>query len=599
MNHLIMKQILFAFSLLWQFIGGFWLPFSSREIVSQLYASSQKHPISKYGYENYLRRLNSRNISEREEHMFGSRRYSSFSDDEEDDEYIQNLNHLLNNLSPNGTTNVTIGGVRIILTGGGDDSFEDVQPAFVSQRRPSSSSQKRDKKSDNFEVVEKSAVNFTDVGGYDNVKLELRQCVDLLKNYTKYQGYNIRIPRGLIFEGPPGNGKTLLAKALAGEAECSFIAVSGSEFQEKYVGVGPMKVRELFELARKNIPCIIFIDEIDALGRKRSGDGETSSSERDSTLNELLVKMDGFKNSTGIFVIGATNRADLLDSALLRPGRIDKRIYISNPDRKTREAILKIHIHGKPHDKTVVLDDLIEQTEGLSGAQIENLLNEAMLNALAENRAKFTAGDVELVMNKIISGWMPNEHGFNEDMIDHICVHELGHAVLGILCKSHQKMTKVVLNLQSPRSPGFTAFQPTMTSLRTREELFEHLMILLAGRIAEEIVYSLSVTSGAIQDFDSALKNANLMITQLGFGKHVIYPTNSEKYRQIADEETFELIESAYEYVYFILNNCKPLLIEGANLLKTQKVLKADTLIDLINTKYQSVLSLKYTKNKK
>jgi cell division protease FtsH len=599
MNHLIMKQILFAFCLLWQFIGGFWLPFSSREIVSRLHASSQKHPISKYGYENYLRRLNSRNVSEREEHMFGSRRYSSFSDDEEDDEYIQNINQLLNSLSPNGTTNVTIGGVRIILSGGGDDSFEDVQPAFVSQRRPSSSSQKRDKKSDNFEVVEKSAVNFTDVGGYDNVKLELNQCVDLLKNYTKYQGYNIRIPRGLIFEGPPGNGKTLLAKALAGEAECSFIAVSGSEFQEKYVGVGPMKVRELFELARKNIPCIIFIDEIDALGRKRSGDGETSSSERDSTLNELLVKMDGFKNSTGIFVIGATNRADLLDSALLRPGRIDKRIYISNPDRKTREAILKIHIHGKPHDKTVVLDDLIEQTEGLSGAQIENLLNEAMLNALAENRAKFTAGDVELVMNKIISGWMPNEHGFNEDMIDHICVHELGHAVLGILCKSHQKMTKVVLNLQSPRSPGFTAFQPTMTSLRTREELFEHLMILLAGRIAEEIVYSLSVTSGAIQDFDSALKNANLMITQLGFGKHVIYPTNSEKYRQIADEETFELIESAYEYVYFILNNCKPLLIEGANLLKTQKVLKADTLVDLINTKYQSVLSLKYTKNKK
>lgn len=599
MNHPIMKQILFAFCILWQFIGGFWLPFSSREIVSRLYGSSQKHPISKYGYENYLRRLNSRNVSEREEHMFGSRRYSSFSDHEEDDdEYIQNINQLLNSLSPNGTTNVTIGGVRIILSGGGDDSFEDVQPAFVSQRRPSSS-QKRDKKSDNFEVVEKSAVNFTDVGGYDNVKLELNQCVDLLKNYTKYQGYNIRIPRGLIFEGPPGNGKTLLAKALAGEAECSFIAVSGSEFQEKYVGVGPMKVRELFELARKNIPCIIFIDEIDALGRKRSGDGETSSSERDSTLNELLVKMDGFKNSTGIFVIGATNRADLLDSALLRPGRIDKRIYISNPDSKTRAAILKIHIHGKPHDKTVVLDDLIEQTEGLSGAQIENLLNEAMLNALAENRAKFTAGDVELVMNKIISGWMPNEHGFNEDMIDHICVHELGHAVLGILCKSHQKMTKVVLNLQSPRSPGFTAFQPTMTSLRTREELFEHLMILLAGRIAEEIVYSLSVTSGAIQDFDSALKNANLMITQLGFGKHVIYPTNSEKYRQIADEETFELIESAYEYVYFILNNCKPLLIEGANLLKTQKVLKADTLVDLINTKYQSVLSLKYTKNKK
>lgn len=593
-----MKPTIIVFSLFWSLASSFWKPLLIRDISTRLFGSPQKHPISKYGYENYLRRLNSRNVSEREEHMFGSRRYKSFSEHEDDDdEYIQNINQLLNTLSPNGTTNVTIGGVRIILSGGGDDSFEDAQPAFVSQRRPSS--QKRDKKSDHFEVVEKSAFNFTDVGGYDNIKLELRQCVDLLKNYTKYQGYNIRIPRGLIFEGPPGNGKTLLAKALAGEAGCGFIAVSGSEFQEKYVGVGPMKIRELFELAQKNIPCIIFIDEIDALGRKRSGDGETSSSERDSTLNELLVKMDGFKNSTGIFVIGATNRADLLDQALLRPGRIDKRIYISNPDRKTRAAILKIHIRGKPHDKTVAMDDLIEQTEGLSGAQIENLLNEAMLHALAANRMTFTSSDVEVVMNKIISGWMPNEHGFNEDMIDHICVHELGHAVIGILCKSHQKMTKVVLNLQSPRSPGFTAFQPTMTSLRTREELFEHLMILLAGRIAEEIVYSLSVTSGAIQDFESALQNANLMITRLGFGKHVIYPTNSEKYRQIADEETFELIESAYEYVYFILNNCKPLLIEGANMLKNQKVLKADTLVDLINTKYQYVLSLKYTKNKK
>jgi AAA+ superfamily predicted ATPase len=436
-----MKQIIATFSLLWCIAIGYWIPGPKRGINNQLYAA-QKYPISKYGYENYLRRLNSRNVSDREDHMFGSRQYKSFSNGE--DEYMQNLNELFNNLSPNGTTNVTIGGVRIILAGGRDDDFEDLRPSFVSQRKPS---QKRDKKSDHFEVVEKSPLNFTDVGGYDNIKLELNQCVDLLKNYTKYQGYNIRIPRGLIFEGPPGNGKTLLAKALAGQAECGFIAVSGSEFQEKYVGVGPMKIRELFDLAKKNIPCIIFIDEIDALGRKRSGDGETSGSERDSTLNELLVKMDGFKNSTGIFVIGATNRADLLDPALLRPGRIDKRIYISNPDSKTRAAILKIHIKGKPHDKTVIMEELIEQTEGLSGAQIENLLNEAMLHALAANRVKFTVGDVEVVMNKIISGWMPTEHGFNEDMIDHICVHELGHAVLGILCKSHQKMTKVVLNL--------------------------------------------------------------------------------------------------------------------------------------------------------
>ena len=221
-----------------------------------------------------------------------------------------------------------------------------------------------------------------------------------------------------------------------------------------------------------------------------------------------------------------------------------------------------------------------------------------MLNALKHDRTEFNNQDIDLVINKILSGWMPNEHSFNDDMIDRICVHELGHAVIGILSKYHQKVTKVVLNLQSPRSPGFTAFQSSMNSLHTREEMFEHLMILLGGRIAEEIVYSMSVTSGAIQDFDSALKNANLMITQLGFGKHVIYPTTSEKYRQIADEETFELIESAYEYVYFILNNCRPLLIEGAEILKRDKIVKAETLIELINSKYQSVMSLKYTKNK-
>jgi cell division protease FtsH len=271
----------------------------------------------------------------------------------------------------------------------------------------------------------------------------------------------------------------MFAKALAGEAKTNFIAVSGAEFQEKYVGVGSSRIRELFKLAKENIPCIVFIDEIDALGRKRSSDGETSTSERDSTLNELLVALDGFKNSTGIFLIGATNRADLLDPALVRPGRVDKRIFIGNPDSKTRRAILNIHLQGKPLEHHNILnDELVEQTNGLSGAEIENLLNEAMLNALRLNRVSISSKDIDEVMNKMMVGWQPNEHQFTNDIIDHIAVHELGHAIVGLLSKHHAKMTKVMINLSAPKSPAYTIFENTGTNILTREALFEHLMIL-------------------------------------------------------------------------------------------------------------------------
>jgi cell division protease FtsH len=511
-----------------------------------------------------------------------------------DDEEMDMFQQLLKKDGENAT--LPVSGFRIVIKPGmqpiDDDGVErDIWGRPIRSTLPNRSN--ANKKSENFEVITKSPFNFSNVGGYDNIKQELEQCVDLLSNHTKYAAYNVRVPKGLIFEGPPGNGKTMLAKALAGEANVGFIAVSGSQFQDKYVGVGSGRIRELFELAQKNIPCIIFIDEIDALGRKRSGDGETSGSERDNTLNELLVALDGFKNTSGIFVIGATNRADLLDDALLRPGRIDKRIFIANPDEKTRKAILNIHVKGKPYDNTIVLEDLVETTNGLSGAQLENLLNEAMLNALRQNRNKFTDVDVDLVLNKMMVGWQPNEHQFTSDIIDHIAIHELGHAVVGLLSKHHSKMTKVVINLSAPKSPAYTIFESSASSILTREALLEHLMILLSGRIAEEAVYGVSVTTGAINDFEEALKLAQRMICYYGMGKQPIYPSMSEKYKQEIDEEVSKLINDAYAYGEFLIRNSKDLLVEGADLLKKKKVMKAEELIELMNTKYNNIFSLK------
>jgi len=448
-------------------------------------------------------------------------------------------------------------------------------------------------KSENFEVASDIGVNFADIGGYSNVKKELEQCVELLRNHTKYSKFNVRIPKGLVLEGPPGTGKTLLSKALAGEAKCAFIPVSGSDFQEKYVGVGATRIKELFKLANENKPCIIFIDEIDAVGRRRSGEGDTSGSERDSTLNALLVELDGFKNNSGIFVISATNRIDLLDPALTRPGRIDKKIYLGLPDTETRLAIINIHLIGKPFDKTIKKDELVESTEGLTGAQIENLFNEAMLNALREGREEFNFADYDFVFNKMMVGWQPSEHQFTTDIIDHIAIHEMGHAVVGLLSKHHSKMTKVVINLSSPKSPGYTVFESSTSNIFTRESLFEHLMILLSGRIAEEIFYGASVTTGAINDFEEALKLAEKMVVFYGMGSNVIYPKSSDKYKELIDNDVNELIKKAYSCAETILKKSKDFIEETSIILKTEKYLSCSDLLKILNVKYPELLSLK------
>lgn len=446
------------------------------------------------------------------------------------------------------------------------------------------STKKHSTKSNHFEIIETNKYSFKDVGGYDLVKQELNQCIDMLKDRQKYMKYNVRVPRGLLLEGPPGNGKTLLAKAVSGEANTSFISVSGAEFQDKYVGVGSSKVRELFQLANENSPCIIFIDEIDAVGRKRSSDGEMSSSEKDATLNELLISLDGFKENIGVFLIGATNRPDILDPALLRPGRIDKRIFIGPPDKITRSYIVNIHIKGKPTDNINNIEKIIDITEGFSGSQIENILNEAMLNALRNNKEEFTMDDINLVIQKITVGWQPIKHEFDVSTIECISVHELGHAIVGLKCKNHAKVKSVNINLFSPKSPGYTTFEPNPNTILRKEGLIEHLMILLGGRIAEEIIYGKEmVTTGAISDFEEARNLAEKMILYYGMGKSVIHTSNSDKYKETIDEEINSLLKYAYDNAFAILYENKRHVLFWAKILMEQKNIKKEDL-DFIQT---------------
>jgi len=537
-----------------------------------------KYPLSKQYYESYLKRLNSKNLTlQNEEIIKGDDFYQQYDGD------IPILNILFNQTQKMNESNK--GSFRVIIN---KNMFSQYQKQYDETFDPEDEDDdyktSKNKKSENFNVITNFPVKFKDIGGYDKIKKELLQCVDILTNYTKYSNFSVRVPKGLILEGPPGNGKTLLAKGFAGEAGVGFIAVSGSEFQEKYVGVGSSRVRELFKLAKKNAPCIVFIDEIDAIGRKRSSDGETSGTERDNTLNELLVALDGFKSISGVFLIGATNRADLLDPALIRPGRIDKKIYIGLPDSSTRGAILNIHTKGKPYDESIIINDLIDLTMGLSGSQIENLLNEAMLNALRDNREKMTIQDIDHILNKILAGWQPTEHHFTSDIIDHIAIHEMGHAIVGLLSNNHAKMTKVIINFSSPRSPGYTVFEASESSIYTKEALFEHLAILLAGRIAEECYCEVSITTGAINDFEEAYKLAEKMILYYGMGTRIIYPSNSDKYKEMIDNEVIQLIDEAYSYAQYIIQNTMDLIIECSEILKKDKILYAETIINMMKT---------------
>jgi len=452
------------------------------------------------------------------------------------------------------------------------------------------SEEKQNKKSKNFELIFNNNFNFTNVGGYNLVKNELLQCADILVNYTKYEKFNVRTPKGLILEGPPGNGKTILTKAFSGEINIGFIPVSGSQFQEMYVGVGASRVRELFEFAKENKPCIIFIDEIDAIGRKRSTDTETSSGERDSTLNELLVGLDGFKESNGIFVIGATNRIDLLDSALIRPGRIDKKIYIGNPDRNTRKDILNIHLKGKPYNPNIKIDKLVEITNGFSGAEIENLLNEAMLFALRNNREVIEKNDIEIIVNRILTGWQINENKLSYEMLNQVAIHEIGHALVSIFTK-YKKIIKVSINLWSPKALGFTLFDESIDNIiLTKDTLKKEIMVLLGGRVAEEIFYGEQISSGAADDFHRVNNIIQKMVIDYGMGSNLFLPYNSNKYREKIDNEIENIFNEAYKDTKLLLINSKQLIKDCANLLMIENEITEDQINQRIKGIYDYLI---------
>ena len=362
---------------------------------------------------------------------------------------------------------------------------------------------------------QKVKVRFSDVAGAEEEKQELVEVVEFLKDPRKFTALGARIPAGVLLEGPPGTGKTLLAKAVAGEANVPFFSISGSEFVEMFVGVGASRVRDLFENAKKNAPAIIFIDEIDAVGRQRGTGMGGGHDEREQTLNQLLVEMDGFEGTEGVIVIAATNRSDVLDPALLRPGRFDRQILVGRPDVKGREAILKVHARNKKLAKEVDLKVIAQQTPGFSGAELENLLNEAALVAARRDKTAIDKLDVDEAHDRVIAGPAKKDRAISEKERKMVAFHEAGHTIVGMVLSDARIVHKVTI-VPRGRAGGYAIMLPKEDRfLMTKKELFEQVVGLLGGRAAEEFIFN-EKTTGASNDFEQATGIVRSMITEYG-----------------------------------------------------------------------------------
>ena len=450
---------------------------------------------------------------------------------------------------------------------------------------------------------DKVKVNFGDVAGADEAKQELEEVVEFLKHPKKYNDLGARIPKGVLLFGPPGTGKTLLAKAVAGEAGVPFFSISGSDFVEMFVGVGASRVRDLFEQAKKNAPCIVFIDEIDAVGRQRGAGLGGGHDEREQTLNQLLVEMDGFAANEGIIIIAATNRPDILDPALLRPGRFDRQIVVDKPDVRGRLAILKVHAKGKPIAKDADLDILARRTPGFTGADLANLVNEAALLTARRNKHQIGMTELEEAIERVMAGPERKSHIMSDEERRLTAYHEGGHTLVGMMLEHADPVHKVTI-IPRGRAGGYTLMLPKEDrNYATRSELLDRLKVAMGGRVAEEVVLK-EISTGASQDIKQASQIVRSMVMQYGMSdvlgpvaygedaNHQVFlgrdlnnqRNYSEEVASEIDKEVRRIMEDAYEACRQIITENRDKLELIANALLERETLTAAELEELMRT---------------
>jgi cell division protease FtsH len=473
------------------------------------------------------------------------------------------------------------------------------------QNGPGSQAMNFGKSKARVQMEPQTQVTFNDVAGIDQAKLELNEVVDFLKNADRFTAIGAKIPKGVLLVGPPGTGKTLLAKAVAGEAGVPFFSISGSEFVEMFVGVGASRVRDLFEQAKSNAPCIVFIDEIDAVGRQRGAGLGGGNDEREQTLNQLLTEMDGFEGNTGIIIIAATNRPDVLDAALLRPGRFDRQVVVDRPDYSGRLEVLNVHARGKTLSKDVDLEKIARRTPGFTGADLSNLLNEAAILAARRNLTEISMDEINDAIDRVLAGPEKKDRVMSEKRKELVAYHEAGHALVGALMPDYDPVQKISI-IPRGRAGGLTWFTPSEdrmdSGLYSRSYLQNQMAVALGGRIAEEIVFGEEeVTTGASNDLQQVARVAKQMVTRFGMsdrlgpvalgrqqgnmflGRDIAAERDfSEETAAAIDDEVRNLVEQAYRRAKAVLVQNRPVLDKLAEMLVDKETVDAEELQELL-----------------